>query len=116
MRAEHPSVERGMITMTHLREQAIEIIKEIPEEKIIYVVNILKNVRDLSDYPQKRGGQENDKKVLLEQLEKYRGRLPKDFDYKKELEEARNEKYADFHHSPIPAISPDKLIENYIRE
>lgn len=53
---------------------------------------------------------------LREQLEKYRGRLPKDFDYKKELEEVRNEKYADFHHSAIPAISPDKFIENYMRE
>lgn len=82
--------------MTQLREQAIEMIKEIPEEKIIYVVNILKNVRDLSDYPQKGETQENNKKVLLEQLEKYRGRLPMDFDYKKELEEARDEKYADF--------------------
>lgn len=96
MQAEHPSVERSMIAMTQLREQAIEMIKEIPEEKIIYVVNILKNVRDLSDYPLKGETQENNKKVLLEQLEKYRGRLPMDFDYKKELEEARDEKYADF--------------------
>lgn len=82
--------------MTQLREQAIEMIKDIPEDKIIYVVNILKNVRDLSDYPQRGDIQENNKRVLLEKLEKYRGRLPKDFDYKKELEEAKDEKYADF--------------------
>lgn len=92
MQIEHPIVERSMITMTQLREQAIEMIKEIPEEKIIYVLNILKNVRDLSDYPQKGETQESNKKVLLEQLEKYRGRLPVDFDYKKELEEARDER------------------------
>lgn len=55
----------------------------------MYVVNVLKNVRDLSDYSQKGEVQENNKKILLEQLEKYRGRLPMDFDYKKELEEAR---------------------------
>lgn len=82
--------------MTRLREQAIEMIKEIPEDKIIYVVNILRNVRDLSDHPQKGEIQEDDKRILLERLEQYRGRLPKDFDYKKELEEARDEKYANF--------------------
>lgn len=52
-------------------------------EIMIYVVNILRNVRDLSDHPQKGEIQENDKRVLLERLEQYRGRLPKDFDYKK---------------------------------
>lgn len=115
MQAKHPGVERSMMTMTQLRKQAIEMINEIPEEKIIYVVNILKNVLDLSDYPQKSETQENNKRDLLEQLEKYRGRLPKDFDYKKELEEARDEKYADFQHSPIPAISPDEFIEKYLK-
>lgn len=82
--------------MTQLREQAIEMIKEIPEDKIIYVVNILKNVRDLSEQPKKDQTLENDRQILREQLEQYRGRLPKDFDYKKELAEARDEKYADF--------------------
>jgi hypothetical protein len=33
---------------------------------------------------------------LLEHLEKYRGRLPEDFDYERELAEARDEKYVDF--------------------
>ncbi|WP_320958539.1 dihydrodipicolinate reductase [Enterocloster asparagiformis] len=82
--------------MTQLREQAIEMIKEIPEDKIIYVVNILKNVRDLSGQPQADGTQEMERGLLLEQLKQYRGRLSEDFDYKKELEEARDEKYADF--------------------
>ena len=82
--------------MTQLREQAIEMIKEIPEDKIIYVVNILKNVRDLSGQPQADGTQKMERGLLLEQLKQYRGRLSEDFDYKKELEEARDEKYADF--------------------
>lgn len=42
----------------------------------------------------------NDNRALLEQLEKYQGRLPEDFDYKKELEEVRDEKYGDFQQSP----------------
>lgn len=82
--------------MTQLREQAIEMIKEIPEEEIIYVVNILKNVKDLTQQTQRRENVPSEKKNLLKSLEKYRGRLPEDFDYKKELEEARDDKYADF--------------------
>ena len=89
-------MERSKMFMTQLREQAIEMIKEIPEDKIIYVVNILKNVRDLSEQPKKDQTLENDRQILREQLEQYRGRLPKEFDYKKELAEARDEKYADF--------------------
>ena len=82
--------------MTQLREQAIEMIKEIPEEEIIYVVNILRNVKDLTQQTQRRGNVPSEKNNLLKSLEKYRGRLPEDFDYKKELEEARDDKYADF--------------------
>ena len=82
--------------MTQLREQAIEMIKEMPEDKIIDVVNILKNVRDSSEQPKKDQTLENDRQILREQLEQYRGRLPRDFDYKKELAGARDEKYADF--------------------
>lgn len=82
--------------MTQLREQAIEMIKEIPEDKIIYVVNILKNVKGLSGQMQKEENAVKRTDSLLENLEKYRGRLPEDFDYKKELAEARDEKYVDF--------------------
>lgn len=82
--------------MTELREQAIEMIREIPDDKIIYVVNILKNVKDLSGKNQNSDELVTGSAELLEHLEKYRGRLPEDFDYKKELAGARDEKYADF--------------------
>ncbi len=88
-------VQKEVIYMTRLREQAIEMIKDIPEDKIIYVWNILKNVKDLSE----ESSQEDnltEKAQALQILQKFKGRLPETFDYKKELEEAREEKYADF--------------------
>lgn len=81
--------------MTMLREQAIEMIKEIPEDKIIYVWNILKNVKDLSE-ESRQEERSIEKAQALQILQKFKGRLPDTFDYKKELEKAREEKYADF--------------------
>lgn len=37
----------------------------------------------------------SDKMAALREIQKYRGRLPEDFDYKKELAESREERYAD---------------------
>ena len=81
--------------MTQLREQAIEMIKEIPEDKIIYVWNILKNVKDLSEESKREDNLEG-KTQALQTLQKFKGRLPESFDYKKALAEAREDKYADF--------------------
>lgn len=81
--------------MTQLREQAIEMIKEIPEDKIIYVWNILKNVKDLSEEP-KLENTLSEKAQALQIIQKFKGKLPEGFDYKKELDEAREEKYANF--------------------
>lgn len=81
--------------MTMLREQAIEMIKEIPEDKIIYVWNILKNVKDLSE-ESRQEDHSIEKAQAVQNLQKFKGRLPDTFDYKKELEQAREEKYADF--------------------
>lgn len=36
----------------------------------------------------------DEKKEALRNIQKYRGRLPEDFDYKKELAESREERYA----------------------
>ncbi|WP_297277113.1 hypothetical protein [uncultured Brachyspira sp.] len=70
--------------MTELREKTLNLIKELPEDKLLSVINFIK-----SDSNEKII---NDKKQALENLNKYQGRLPENFDYKKELEEYRNEK------------------------
>jgi hypothetical protein len=56
--------------MTQVKERAVEIIQRIPEEK------------DLAE-----------RQAAFDGFMKYAGRLPSDFDYKKELAEYREERY-----------------------
>lgn len=59
-----------------LKELAVEMLNNLPAE-------------NLENKPQ-----HNDKMAALKEIQKYRGKLPEDFDYKKELEESREERYA----------------------
>ena len=70
--------------MLELREKILDLIKELPEDKLLSVINFINNALNEKII--------NDKKQALENLKKYKGRLPENFDYKKELEEYRNEK------------------------
>lgn len=78
--------------MTLLKEQAFEVIKRMPDEKMVYIMEILQNIEVLSknndtDHSSHR------KLEALERLEKLKKPLSSDFDYDKELAEAREEKY-----------------------
>lgn len=71
-------------------ERAVELIERIPDEKMFYVINILQNLEEMSS------NRPADKKQAMEALQnvlKFSGRLPEDFDADKELQEAREEKY-----------------------
>ena len=60
------------------------------DEKMFYVINILQNLEEMSS------NRPADKKQAMEALQnvlKFSGRLPEDFDADKELQEAREEKY-----------------------
>ena len=63
---------------------------QMPEDHMFYVIDMLQNLKiSIAD-------KENDKKQAMaafQNLQKFRGRLPENFDADKELEEARNEKY-----------------------
>lgn len=59
-----------------VKELAVEMLNNLPAE-------------NLGNKPQ-----HNDKMAALKEIQKYRGKLPEDFDYKKELEESREERYA----------------------
>ena len=75
-----------------LQEQAIEMIKRIPEDKIYYVVNILQSIEGLftTDSPGK-----NDKaQTAYQELQRYRKSSQTERNYKAELAEALEEKYA----------------------
>lgn len=75
--------------MTMLKEQAVEMLKNLPDEKVVFLIKIMEGLEGLGNKPQ-----HNDKMAALKEIQKYRGRLPEDFDYKKELEESREERYA----------------------
>ena len=100
--------------MTQMKERAVELIERIPDEKMFYVINILQNLEEMSSNrpaDKKLGLPENNgetpvrldkekaeqyKKQAMEALQnvlKFSGRLPEDFDADKELQEAREEKY-----------------------
>lgn len=74
--------------MTQMKERAVELIERIPDEKMFYVINILQNLEEMSS------NRPADKKQAMEALQnvlKFSGRLPEDFDADKELQEAREE-------------------------
>lgn len=76
--------------MTIIKERAVEMIQRMPEENMLYVMNILQNLEAMSaDKEKDKQKAETALKNILE-MEK---RLPEDFDPEKELQEARMEKY-----------------------
>lgn len=76
--------------MTMIKERAVEMIQRMPEENMLYVMNILQNLEAMSaDKEKDKQKAETALKNILE-MEK---RLPEDFDPEKELQEARMEKY-----------------------
>ena len=78
--------------MTALKEQLVETIKEIPDDKIIYIAEIIKSIQGYSKETPKENIT-NSKLEAFKELEKLIKPFPSDFDYDKELESAREEKY-----------------------
>ena len=81
-------------------EKAIGLLQEMPENKLEAVYMYIRFVdsqadSDVSVTTEKEKDIERRKRGFHELLS-FAGTLPEDFDYKKELEEARNEKYARF--------------------
>ena len=76
--------------MTQIKEKAVDLIRQMPEDHMFYVIDMLQNLKiSIAD-------KENEKKQAMaafQNLQKFRGRLPENFDADKELEEERNEKY-----------------------
>lgn len=76
--------------MTFMKKKAVEMIQHIPEESMVYVVNILENLQAMSV------NREKDMETAKSALEDILGmekRLPDHFDMKEELAEAREERY-----------------------
>lgn len=78
--------------MSILRQQAIEMVNRIPEDKMYYVINILASIEGLmtpADMETK-----TDSQTAYEELKQYRKKGNIDRNYKEELYTALEEKYA----------------------
>lgn len=77
--------------MTQIRAKTLQLLESLSDEKLIYVFNILQNLEAFS-----RSEEIQDEKTsndAFSTLMKYSKSLPEDFDYKAELEAAREERY-----------------------
>ena len=82
--------------MTDLKAKAIKIIEQMPEENMNYVLSNLEslqnNLKPIDKEEKKRMAREAWAKIH-EIMKPYRDKFPKDFDYKKDLQEYRDERY-----------------------
>lgn len=79
--------------MTVMKQKAIDMISRMPEEKLYYIVQLLESVEGLSE--NRVDGFETPEQRALKDLQRFRKRSDVEIDYKAELAEAREEKYAD---------------------
>ena len=76
--------------MTLIKEKAVEMIRRMPDDNMLYVVNILQSLEAMTIDKEKDKQKARSALADILSMEK---RLPEDFDPQKELEEARAEKY-----------------------
>lgn len=76
--------------MTLMKEKAVEMIRRMPEDNMLYVVNILQSLEAMTIDKEK--DKERARAALADILSMEK-RLPEGFDPQKELQEARMEKY-----------------------
>ncbi len=72
--------------MTRIKERAVEMIQRMPDDDMLYVINILQNLEEMTT---KKDVDRKQAMAAYQDLMKYRGRLPEDFEADKELAEAR---------------------------
>ena len=73
--------------MTRLRQDTIELLEQMPEDKLIFMIQIMKGVRGLY-----KDENQEAKDLAFESLEKLRKKFSA-LDYDKELAEYREGKY-----------------------
>ena len=86
-----------------LKQQATNMLQNLPDEKMTYVIDMLKWVTDVLDEKSIIAHQapvdtESNSSQAIEawaKLKMYKGIIPYDIDFKAELAEARDEKYAE---------------------
>ena len=75
--------------MTQIKERAVRMIQRMPEDNMLYVINILQNLEAMSVDKEK---DRQKARTALAEILGMEKRLPEDFDPEKELQ-AREERY-----------------------
>ncbi len=78
-------------------EKTIALLREMPEQSLESLYDFIRSIWVQQETEEKRSVKFNDISKSMEGfhvLQSFAGTLPADFDYKKELEEMREEKYA----------------------
>lgn len=75
--------------MTKVREDAIKLLEQIPDDKIIFIIQIIQGMKGLYENDDMKQREE-----AFQQLERLKKKVP-NLDYKEELEKYREEKYND---------------------
>jgi hypothetical protein len=88
--------------MTPVKQRAFELLKNISDEKALYVIKFIRAIGDDSEadaenetimHSENRRDDLAERQAAFDGFMQYAGRLPADFDYKKELAEYREERY-----------------------
>jgi len=90
--------------MQKLKEQAIEMIRDVPDDKMVYIIDILRGINglfsegniDIENMPVSKTESTSEALEAWEIFKAYKGIIRYDIDEKAELAEARDEKYARF--------------------
>ena len=76
--------------MTVLRQQALQMLEEVPDEQISYVIALLRDIRKNQNSIDEKLTKS---RQAFQNLQKYRRKGNKDIDYKNEIADAIEEKY-----------------------
>ena len=79
--------KKGWCVMTQLRKDAMDLLERIPDDKLIFVIQIMQGMNGLY-----ASNDEKEREAAFERLEALRKKVP-DLDYDKELKEYREGKY-----------------------
>ena len=79
--------------MSPIKEIAIRMIQDIPDDKIMYILHIFKGINGL--HKDTATSVEN-RMNAFNHLQQFRGKIPLNLDYDEELAKSRAERYASF--------------------
>jgi hypothetical protein len=89
----HPANRKEGINMTKIKEQAIEMLRYVPDDKMVYLIDILKGLIGLYSETTVEKAIKSETKAAWDDFRQYYGIVAGPVNEKAELAQARKEKY-----------------------